>query len=336
MKRAICALLILALLPLGCAPQPKRFERTWYDVFDTVTRLVGYAESEAAFSELADRAHAALLTYHTLFDIYNDAPTGNNLKTVNDRAGGDPVPVDPAIVELLQLCREVDALTDHRVDATLGAVLSLWHEARTDAAECPSEAALPDAEALQAAAAHTGFDLLEIDAAAGTVRLTDSKARLDVGAIAKGFAAKLVAQTLPDGYLLSLGGNIVAVGAKADGTPWTVGVQDPDHADVLLLTVDAANLAVVTSGDYQRTFTVDGVSYHHIIDPDTLYPATRWRAVTVLCKDSAAADALSTALFLLPRAEGEALLAAFDAEALWIAPDGTVTMTDGFSAAVHR
>ena len=335
MKRAICVLLLLALLPLGCAPQPKRFERTWYDVFDTVTRLVGYADSEAAFIEVADRAHAELLAYHTLFDIYNDAPTGNNLKTVNDRAGGDPVPVDPAIIALLQFGREVDALTEHRVDATLGAVLSLWHEART-VAEHSDQAALPDWTALQSAATHTGFDLLEIDKAAGTVRLTDPAARLDVGAIAKGFAAKLVAKTLPDGCLLSLGGNIVAVGAKADGTPWTVGVQDPDHADALLLTVDAADLAVVTSGDYQRTFTVDGVPYHHIIDPDTLYPTTRWRAVTVLCKDSAAADALSTTLFLLPRAEGEALLKQFDADALWIAPDGTVTMTDGFSAAIHR
>ena len=145
-----------------------------------------------------------------------------------------------------------------------------------------------------------------------------------------------VAETLPDGYLLNLGRNIVAVGAKPDGAKWTVGVQDPDDANALLAIVDAKNSSVVTSGDYQRVFTVNGKAYHHIIDPDTLQPGTLWRAVTVLCADSGVADALSTALFLLPQRDGETLLIRFHADALWIAPDGTLTMTDGFADALHR
>ena len=87
---------------------------------------------------------------------------------------------------------------------------------------------------------------------------------------------------------------------------------------------------MVTSGDYQRYFTVDGVTYHHIIDPDTLYPADHWRSVTILCPDSGLADALSTALFTLPQQEGQALLDAFGAQAMWVQPDGGILYSPGF------
>lgn len=330
MKRGILFALVLLLCGgIACAPRKTRYSETRYDLFDTVTVLTGYAESEAAFSETANRVFEELAAYHALFDIYHDAER-NNLKTVNDCAGGDPVPVDPAIIDLLLLGREVDALTGHRVNITLGAVLALWHDARTEALEHPESAEPPSGDALRDAARHTGFDLLLIDEAAGTVRLTDPRARLDVGAIAKGYAAQRVSENLPEGYLLSVGGNVVAKGTKPDGALWSVGIQDPDDAAALLLTVTASDLAIVTSGDYQRVFTADGVRYHHIIDPETNYPAVRWRSVTVLCADSAAADALSTALFLMEREDGEALLKQFGADALWVAPGGERFMTEGF------
>lgn len=314
----------------GCVKTPQRFERTWYDVFDTVTVLTGYADSAEEFDAVAERAHQKLLEYHYLFDIYHDAPGGANLKTVNDCAG-EAVSVDPRITELLVFCREADAATHHRVDVTLGAVLRLWHDAREAALADPDHAAVPDAAALREAKRHTGFALLEIDEAAHTVRLTDPLARLDVGAIAKGYAGERVAQGLPDGYLLNLGHNVVANGAKPGGAAWTVGIQNP-RSSGLLCTIPVTDQAVVTSGDYQRTFTVNGKDYHHIIDPDTLAPAEGFASVTVRCASSAAADMLSTALFLLPQAEGERLLGQYSAEALWVAPDGTVTKSDGWDA----
>ena len=330
MKR-IALLLGTLLLALACTPSARvtRYEATWYDVFDTVTVLRGYAESREEFDRIASAAHRVLREYHTLFDIYHDADMPN-LKTVNDEAGGDPIAVDPRLIDLLTFSRDVDEMTDHRVNCTLGPVLALWHDAREAATADPAAAKLPDAKALGEAARHTGFDLVEIDRANGTVRLTDPLARLDVGAIGKGYAAQRVAEALPDGYVLSLGGNIAAVGAKPDGDPFVIGIQDPDDPNALLHTVYAENLSVVTSGDYQRQFTIGGVRYHHIIDPDTLFPAARFRTVTVLHPDSAVADALSTALFLLDRDAGEALAAAYHAEALWIDAEGNETMTDGF------
>lgn len=127
------------------------------------------------------------------------------------------------------------------------------------------------------------------------------------------------------------GGNVCATGPKPEsGQPWVVGIQNPAAPEEYLHTIHVENFSVVTSGDYQRYFTVDGVAYHHIIDPDTLYPADYWRSVTILCPDSGLADALSTALFTLPRQEGQALLDAFGAQAMWVQPDGSILYSPGF------
>ena len=131
-----------------------------------------------------------------------------------------------------------------------------------------------------------------------------------------------------------MGGNVRATGNKDEnGSPWVVGIQDPDNAENYLhsIYVYAERGSVVTSGDYQRTYAVDGQLYHHIIDPVTLYPSTHWRSVTIVCADSGAADALSTALFLMDYEAGLSLLAQFDAEAMWVAPDGACLYSPGFT-----
>lgn len=343
MKRLLPLLLALALLA-GCAaapaktPQPalQRYEATFLTLFDTVTTIVGYAESEAAFTAAAQGIHDELLEYHQLYDIYNDYEGMTNLKTVNDRAGQAPVAVDRKILDLLLFSKELYGETGGRVNIAMGSVLGLWHDAREAGIENPDEAALPDAAALEQAAAHTGIDSILIDEEAGTVFFTDPEVRLDVGAIAKGYAAQRVCENAPAGLLLSIGGNVCATGPKPDsGQPWVVGIQNPENTAEYLHTLYVDDYAVVTSGDYQRYYTVDGVAYHHIIDPDTLFPADCWRSVTILCPDSGLADALSTALFTLPQAEGQALLDRFDAEALWVQPDGTLLYSPGFRAHIR-
>ena len=152
-----------------------------------------------------------------------------------------------------------------------------------------------------------------------------------MGAIAKGWATQQVAENAPAGLLISVGGNVCATGPKDEtGTPWVVGIQDVDDSEQYLHTLYLTEGCVVTSGDYQRTYAVDGQLYHHIIDPETLYPSVFWRAVTVVCDDSGTADALSTALFLMPQEEGQQLLERYDAEALWVAPDKSLLYSPGF------
>ena len=336
MKR-ILALFLVALLLTGCsAPVPEadttqQYTATFLTLFDTVTTIIGRGESEEAFKETTQAIHDDLLYYHQLFDIYNDYDGVNNIKTVNDNAGIVPVKVDQAIIDLLKDCKSYYDLTNGRVNVMMGSVLDLWHVARNDGINDPQRAKLPDMEALQKAAEHISIDALLIDEDASTVFITDPDARLDVGAIAKGWATQRAAENAPKGMLLSVGGNVCATGPKlSDGTPWVIGIQDPDAADKNLHTVFVTENSVVTSGDYQRTYWVEGKPYHHIIDPDTLMPGAYWRSVSIVCPDSGLADALSTALFLLDREVGEALAAQCGAEVLWVAADGTEYMTEGF------
>lgn len=346
-KRVCCVLLSLLLAGglVGCAPfsfAPKR-SQTYMDVFDTVTEITAYGMSAQEFEQDVEKLHAELKAYHRLYDIYNTYPEMHNLKTVNDAAGGAPVEVDGRILDLLEYGLEAYERTNGRVNFLLGAVLSLWHDAREQGLEKPATAALPDKAALMAASAHVSPDTLVIDRAAGTVRLTDPAARIDVGALAKGYAVEQVARYAEQqlgwsSALLSVGGNIRTIGGKggADSdTPFVVGIQNPDTASAktYLTTVKVTDMAVVTSGDYQRYYTVDGKNYAHIIDPDTRYPAEYVRAVTVVCADSALADVLSTALYCLPPERGKTLLGEFpNAHAVWVLKDGSLAYSDGFAA----
>lgn len=340
MKKFFCAALCAAMLLTGCTVPARqtRYNATFLTLFDTVTTIVGFAESEEAFHEVAQSVHDELLTYHQLFDIYNTYDGINNLKTVNDHAGIAPVKVDRAIIDLLLDCKEYYELTGGMVNVAMGSVLYLWHVARNDGIDDPLNAYLPDADALKNAAAHISMDNVVIDESASTVFITDPDTRLDVGAIAKGWATERAAQNAPEGLLISVGGNVRATGNKDEnGTPWVVGIQNPDDAEQYLhsIYVYADKGSVVTSGDYQRTYAVDGTLYHHIIDPQTCYPATRWRSVTIVCADSGAADALSTALFLMDCESGLALLTQFEAEAMWVAPDGTLQYSPGFAELIR-
>ena len=330
MKRLLW--LVGALLVLsGCGTGMQRYEATYWDVFDTVTTVTGYAAGQAEFDAAAREIHDTLLEYHRLYNIYESYDGLRNLKTVNDQAGIGPVPVDERILSLLQFAQTAWTETGGRVNAAMGSVLALWHDAREQALEDPDRAALPDRSALEEAALHTDLSALELDLEAGTAFLTDPDMALDVGALAKGYAVEQVAAAAPDHFLISVGGNVCATGPKPDGTPWTVAVENPDGGDFLYL-LSVEDRSVVTSGDYQRYFELDGVRYHHIIDPDTLEPAAYWRSVTVVADSSAAADCLSTALFTLPQAEGQRLLDQWGAEALWIGRDGAQVMSPGFSA----
>ena len=340
MKRIFCLLLVCLLLS-GCAGQQQSAEQTQYTatfltLFDTVTRVTGKAESEDAFREKTQIVHDELLIYHQLFDIYNDYEGIANLKTVNDNAGIAPVTVDRKIIDLLLDCKVYYDLTGGKVNVAMGSVLQLWHEARNDGLNDPTNAYLPEIAALKEAAQHTSWDAIVIDEEASTVYITDPKVRLDVGAVAKGWATQRVCEAAPTGLLISVGGNVAATGPKdPSGTPWVVGIQDPDNGENYLHTLYMPSGSMVTSGDYQRNYAVDGKLYHHIIHPDTLFPSEYWRSVTILCEDSGLADALSTALFLLPLEEGQALLTQCGAEAMWVDGSGNFFYSPGFESRIR-
>ncbi len=336
--KKLLALMLVACLLTGCTQSPKSeptsYTATFLDLFDTVTTVVGYADSKADFEAQAQQIHDALAYYHDLFDIYHPGAHGANLWTVNQNAGKSPVQVAPEILELLTDCKSYYERTDGRVNVAMGAVLQLWHEARSRGINDPANAKLPKPEALEAAAAHTDISCLVLDPVASTVFLTDPEMSLDVGAVAKGWATQKVAQDAPRGMLISVGGNVCATGQKPGNKDWVIGIQNPDGGEYLH-TVYVSGGSVVTSGDYQRTYWVEGKPYHHIIDPDTRMPGTLYRSVTVICPDSGLADALSTALFLLPLEQGMALARSCGAQAMWLDTQGQEHWTPGFEALIR-
>ncbi len=328
MKNALCLLLCLILAgSVGCTlpddVEQKQYTATFISLFDTVTTVVGKAESEEAFNEKVQLVRTELDKYHKLFDIYNEYDGINNLKTVNDKAALSPVKVDAAIIELLSDCKEYYKATGGVFNPAMGSVLSLWHDAREDGLNDPANARLPDTEDLNNAALHINPDDIIIDTEASTVFFADPELKIDVGGIAKGRAVQKTAEAVPDGLLISVGGNVCATGPKApDGTPWAVGIQNPDMSNNYLHILNIKSGSVVTSGSYQRAYYVDGKLYHHIIDPSTLRPGELWISVSVVSPDSELADVLSTSLFLLDMENGLKLLEKYDAHAMWVDKDG--------------
>jgi len=276
-----------------------------------------------------------------LYTIYHHYDDMENLCTVNTLENGvhRTVPVDRRITDMLLYAKDMYALTDGRMNIAMGSVLSIWHDYRTAGLDEPSAAALPSMEELSRAALHTNIDDLVIDEEAGTVFLADPDMTLDVGAIAKGYAVEMAAQMLEErgisGYVINVGGNVRTVGSKPDGSPWLAGIENPNPTDdapyvgYLHLTGES----IVTSGTYQRYYMVDGKSYHHIIDADTLFPAEGYLSISIVCKNSALGDALSTALFCMTPEDGLALVERLaDVEALWILADESRQYSSGFAA----
>ena len=272
-----------------------------------------------------------------LFDIYHEYSGVVNLCTLNRAAGGEAMEVDPRLVDFLLYAKEMYALTGGEMNVMLGAVLSLWHECREAASADPASARIPTEEELAEASRHCGIELLEIDEQRNTVRIADGAASIDVGALGKGYATERAAEYLESvgaqGYVLNIGGNIRCVGTRPDGSGWVTAVRDPFDEESYACSIRISDTACVTSGVYERYFVAGGERYHHIIDKDTLYPAAYFSSLTVVTRDSALADALSTALFCMSAEEGEALAQELGGvELLWIFPDGTTRSTPGFAA----
>ncbi len=333
----ICAL-VLSLFGCG-AGKKEKFSDYSFDYFDTVSMIVGYEKSKEIFDENCKEIKALLEEYHKLYTIYNTYDGVNNLCAVNN-AGGEALTVDQKLIDMLSYAKEMYAATSGKLNVAMGSVLNIWHNYRNEGINDPASARLPSIDALKAAKEFTNIEDLIIDYENKTVRLADPQMRLDVGAVAKGYAVEAVARYMAErgmnGYSLNIGGNIRIVGVRDDGEKWKVGVENPDTTDkenpyIEYLMLE--DMSVVTSGTYQRYYEVDGKRYHHIIDPETLFPGENFLSVTIVCKSSAMGDALSTALFTMTQAEGEAIIDSIeDAEAMWVMPDGERIYSDGFKS----
>lgn len=317
MRKWILCVLLLSVL-CSCAAEPVRRE---FFAMDTVITLEAYGDSAAL-----DAAQAEILRLEQLFSI------GEPQSDVARLNAQGALTLSPETAALLAAAREISLASGGALDITIGPVVRLW-------GWYDGSPTVPEAAELTAALALVDYERLRLEGL--DVALEKPGMAVDLGGIAKGFAAGSAAKVLHDqgvtSALLNLGGNIRAVGAKPDGSPWIVGIADPQDPASYCCTVEAMDCAVVTSGDYQRYFTQDGQTYHHIFDPETGFPAdTGLRSVTVLCEDDTWADGLSTTLFVLGLQDGAALWRScpVDFEAVFLTDDG-ISITEGLKGRFH-
>ncbi len=346
--RKICfALLIICCALSACSKNPgdsvgsgmRKHSAEYADLFDTSAEFTAFTATDDDFAEYSRAFQTEVSELTKLFDIYNEYPGVNNLYTVNKNAGVAPVEVDARIIDMLSFSVEAYEKTDGAVNVALGPVLKIWHDFREEGMADPEAARLPELEDLKEAKKLCDINNVIIDREKSTVFLAKPGMSLDVGAVAKGYATKVAAVKLKEmgcgSFVINMGGNVYVGGKPAEKTRqyWGVGVQDPGFGSGNIFdTIYLNDKAIITSGNYQRYYTVNGKNYCHIIDPETLFPSETFAGVTIICEDAAVGDMLSTALFIVQKDKGEKLLAEFGADALWIDDNGGISYTDGYKA----
>lgn len=281
-----CALLLTAaVLCFSACNFDSRYDSEFF-AMDTVMSITAYgSKSESAVKAAENeinRLDALLSVQSKSSEIY----TLNRDKSQNLSADA---------LALVSRAQEINALTDGAFDITTEPLTRLW------GFYSGLENRVPSQEEIESALEYVGAEHIKIDKDSVTL---DKNTSIDLGGIAKGYASQKAAQMLEengvDSALISLGGNVRAVGSKPDGTDWNVAITDPDDNSKQVGTLAVSGKAVVTSGGYQRYFEENGQIYHHIIDTETGYPAkSGLKSVTVVSEDDTLADALSTALFVM-------------------------------------
>jgi len=306
-----------------------------YGYFDTVSYVYSYGNDlQEEFENTCDEVFAILAKYHKLFDIYYEYEGVNNICTINKNAGIQPIKVDSELIDFLLYCKSIYELTNGENNIMLGSVLKIWHNYRTEAMSDASKAKIPTEEELNEASKHIAIENLIIDKENSTVYINDKFASIDVGAIGKGYATEMAAQYLikqeKNSYVLNIGGNIRIIGTKPNGSSWSTGIVNPNDKSTFALNITIADTACVTSGIYERYYTVNDIRYHHVIDKDTLWPSEYFSSVTVITPDSALADSLSTALFCMSEQDGRELIQKIgNVDVIWIYADGNIEYTEG-------
>lgn len=326
----------------GCKNGNSKVKFTDYsfDSFDTVTTIVGYETSKELFDSNCDKIKSKLNEYHKLYTIYSRYEGIDNLCALNNMfsESSEPIKTDAKIIDLLAYSKEMYEKTGGKLNVAMGSVLSIWHKYREEGLRSPEQAQLPAMDELKSAAMHTDISNLVVDEENQTVYSKDQQLKLDVGAIAKGYAVERVATWMGQqgitGYILNVGGNVRIVGKRPDGEKWKVGIENPDtenEDEPYIEYLQLEDISLVTSGSYQRYYTVAGKSYHHIIDPLTLMPSNNFKSVSVLCEDSGQADTFSTAVFCMSYEEGKEFIETCeDTEAMWVMPNGEKRYSSGF------
>ncbi|MHB8173955.1 MAG: FAD:protein FMN transferase [Nitrospirota bacterium] len=326
MKKILC-LLIAIIAVSSCSKGTGLYAQTRVimGTYITIT-LNGSGKTQGELAKAASDAFAEINKVDELMSTYKPQ---SNLSRINASSGIAPVPADPEVLENIDDALYVSRLTDGAFDVTVGPLVNAWEIGS-------KKAHIPSPESIKTALSLVGYHNILIDKKAGAVFLRKRGSSIDLGGIAKGYASDRAVEALKKagirGGIVACAGDIKVFGLKPGGSPWTVGIQAPRKAEgYVMAKLPLTNMAISTSGDYERFFIKNGVRYCHIIDPHTGYPARGLMSVTVLAKNSWLADSMGTGLFVLGPEKAYALaLKRPDMEVLMITDSGRVLATGRF------
>lgn len=306
----------------GCSKDQTDQTLTYTDsLFDTVISVQIY---DSADESLIDNCKEICTKYD---DMFSNTKNDSEISKINN-ANGQAVEVSDDTISLLKTAIHYGDISNGKFDITISPVSSLWDFQSED----PE---IPDATDIQSALTHVNYKNIQING--NQVSLTDSEAAIDLGGIAKGYIADQLKDYLEsqgvEHAMINLGGNVLAIGKKPDGSDYNIGIQKPfDTTGDPITSVKIADQSVVTSGDYQRYFKKNGKIYHHILNPSTGYPYDNGlSSVTIITDSSVNADALSTTCFALGLDDGMKLVNSTDhVEAVFITSDDKLHYSDHF------
>lgn len=336
-------LVIMCVICTGCTRKPVIYQKADTAMGTIINRTI-YASTEEAAQEVSakiDSCISDLEQKHLSWRLET-----SEIYRINAEAGsGQSVEMSPLLADVLEQSKKVYAASNGAFDFSMGSVVRLWDidsravMQQTDftSEENSSKMQLPTDAQIAEALKYVGVDKSNID---GSFISLPGGMQLDLGAVGKGIVldevyALLQAQENVTGAVISAGGSILTYGTKPDGTTWNVGIVDPfDTSENIGILALPGGCSVSTSGDYERFIEVEGIRYHHILNPFTGKPSDSGvRSVTILCTGGVNkglfSDALSTACFVLGAEEGLVLAECFDAEALFVDSRGEIHMTDG-------
>lgn len=313
-RRSVTAVLLgLWMLALtGCADDWQEVNLFAMDTYNVI--------SAQASDDALDGATALIMAYENLF---SRTDSQSELSQLNAQGSMSVDDLSLEVVELLTTAAQIAIDTDGAFDPTMAVLSDLWDFTSTDPT-LPADGQIADALTV------IGYENLTIG---DTITLAND-IQLDLGGIAKGYVTDQIVAYFEalgvENAIISLGGNTYVMGDK-DGDPYQVGIADPFDTSSLLGVLSLTDQAVVTSGDYQRYFEIDGVVYHHILDRQTGYPAdTGLASVTVVCDSATIADAYATALYVMGLDAGLAMVEATEElEAIFVTADGDITCSSG-------
>jgi FAD:protein FMN transferase len=308
----------------ACTSQNEKMFKKSRILMDTQVTVTVVSGARDSAEKAIDAAFSEIEKIESLTNLY---AAGSEISLINRNAGITPTKVSPEVLELIGKALSVSEMTGGAFDITIGAVSRLYDFHKK---------IKPEGNTLLKNISLVNYRDVSVDRSASTIFLKKKGMIIDAGGIAKGYAADKAVVVLKNrgiaSGLVAIAGDIKAFGRKPDGDPWQIGIRNPrgtDHDDDIMATLPLSDMAISTAGDYERFFLIDGIRYHHILDPKSGYPAEGCRSVTVTARDGVYADAFDTGIFVLGPDKGIKALDAAGFDGLIIDGEGNIHFTAG-------